>query len=59
MDNTKKVANKKTTNKKVVTKKTSKTDIMKQLKNPNLSDSERARLTEKLYDGVEFKKKKK
>ena len=46
-------------NKKVARKTDSKSNIMKKLKDPKTSPSERARLTEKLYDGIEFRKKKK
>ena len=45
-------------NKKVARKTDSKSNIMKKLKDPKTSPSERARLTEKLYDGIEFRKKK-
>ncbi len=39
-------------------KKLSKIDIAKKLENPNLSNAERNKLMDKLYDGIEFKKEK-
>lgn len=51
------VKNSKTKSKSV--KKPSKIDIAKKLENPNLSNAERNKLMEKLYDGIEFKKSKK
>lgn len=50
---------KKTTNKKVVKKKESATEIRKKLSNPKLSNSEKAKIMEKLYDGIEFRSSKK
>lgn len=47
------------TNKKVAAKRETKNDIIKKLQSPNLSSAERARLTEKLYNGIEFKKDRK
>jgi hypothetical protein len=49
------MANKKTT-KKVVRKTESKAEIRKKLSNPKISNSEKARLMEKLYSGIEFRK---
>ena len=40
-------------------KKASKTDIIKKLENPKLSNVERNKLLDELYDGIEFKKSKK
>lgn len=51
------VKNSKTKSKSV--KKPSKIDIAKKLENPNLSNAERNKLMERLYDGIEFKKSKK
>lgn len=53
------MANTKKVTKKVTKKNESKAEILKKLKDPKISPSERVKLTEKLYDGVEFRKKKK
>jgi hypothetical protein len=46
-------------NTKVAKKTQSKNDILKKLSSQKMSDAERAKLMEKLYDGIEFKSSKK
>lgn len=52
----KKVNTTKKTTKKVVRKTETKADIRKNLSDPKVSNSEKARLMEKLYNGIEFRK---
>ena len=49
---------KKTTTKKVSKPKDNKKEILKKLSDPKTSDAERVKLMDKLYEGIDFKKKK-